>query len=117
MVISSSANPLTSFSALDSPELLPSLIVLSGSVNVSIGSSEMVIERTSALAFLGEVAAVGDTEDTEEAVSSLSALILNRNLDGSLGADDLRLKKDLPAAVGEIIGVDEEVPLRPAVCS
>lgn len=77
----------------------------------------MAIERTSALASLGEVAAVGETEDAEEAVSSLSALMLNRNLDGSLGADDLRLKKDLPVAVGEIVGVDEEVPLRPAVCS
>lgn len=118
MEISSSPNPLTSFSALDSPELLPSLIVLLGSVKVSAGSSEMAIESTSALAFLGEVAAVGDTEDAEEAVSSLSALILKRNFEGSLGADDLRPKKDLPAVVGEIVGCDEEdAPLRPAVCN
>ena len=116
MGISSSTNPLTSFSALNSPELLPSLIVLSGSVKVSAWSSEMAIERTSALASLGEVVAVGDTEDAEEAVSSLSALILNRNFEGSLGADDLRLKKDLPV-VGEVIGADEEAPLRPVVCN
>ena len=118
MEISSSANPLTSLSALSSPELFPSLIILSGSVKVSAGSSEMTIERTSALASLGEIAAVGDTEDAEEAVSSLSALMLNRNFEGSLGADDLRLKNDLPAAVGEIVGADdEEAPLRPAVCN
>lgn len=116
MGISSSTNPLTSFSALNSPELFPSLNVLLGIVNVSVGSSDMVIERTSAFASLGEVAAVGDT-DAEEAVSSLSALILNRSLEGSLGADDLRPKKDLPPAVGEIIGADDEAPLRPAVCS
>jgi len=114
--ISSSTNPLTSFSALNSPEVLPSLIVLSGSTNASTGSSEMEIERTSAFAFLGEIAAVGDTEDAEEAVSSLSALILNRSFEGSLGADDFRLKKDLPA-VGEIAGAAEEAPLRPAVCN
>jgi len=118
MEVSSSANPLTSLSALNSPELLPSLIVLSGSVNVSEGSSETVIERTSALASLGEIAVVGDTEDAEEAVSSLSALMLNRNFEGSLGADDLRLKKDLPVAVGEIVGADDgEAPLRPVVCN
>ena len=118
MEVSSSANPLTSFSALNSPELLPSLTVLSGSVNVSAGSSETVIERTSTLASLGEIAAVGDTEDAEEAVSSLSALMLNRNFEGSLGADDLRLKKDLPVAVGEIVGADDgEAPLRPEVCN
>ena len=118
MEISSSANPLTSLSALNSPKPLPSLIVLSGSVNVSAGSSEMAIERTSALASLGEIAVVGDIEGAEEAVSSLSALMLNRNFEGSLGADDLRLKKDLPAAVGEIVGADdEEAPLRPAVCN
>lgn len=115
--ISSSTVPLTSFSALNSPELLTSLIVLSGSMKISIGSSEMAIERTSALAFLGEVAVVGETEDAEEAVSSLSALMLNRSFEGSLGADDLRLKKDLPAAVGEIVGVDEGVPFRPTVCN
>jgi len=118
MRISSSANPLTSFSAFNSPELLPSLIVLLGTAKVSAGSSETAIERTSALAFLGEVAAVGDTEDAEEAVSSLSALILNRNFEGSLGAEDLRPKKDLPPVVGEIIGADDdEVPLRPEVCN
>jgi len=76
----------------------------------------MAIERTSVLASLGEVTAVGDTEDAEEAVSSLSALILNRNFEGSLGADDLRPKNDLPPVVGESVGADEEVPLRPAVC-
>lgn len=116
--ISSSVDPLTSLSALNSPEPLPSLIVLPGSVNVSVGSSEMAIERTSALASLGEIAVVGDTEDMEEAASSLSALMLNRNFEGSLGADDLRLKKALPVAVGEIVGADdEEVPFRPAVCN
>lgn len=116
--ISSAANPLTSFSALNSPELLPSLIVLLGSEKVSVGSSGMVIERTMAFASLGEVTAVGDTEDAEDAVSSLSALILNRNFDGSLGAEDLRPKKDLPPVVGEITGVDgDEVPLRPEVCN
>lgn len=116
--ISSSVDPLTSLSALNSPEPLPSLIVLPGSVNVSVGSSEMAIERTSALASLGEIAVVGDTENMEEAASSLSALMLNRNFEGSLGADDLRLKKDLPVAVGEIVGADdEEVPFRPAVCN
>jgi hypothetical protein len=116
--ISSSANPLTSFSALNSPELLPSLIVLLGKRERLGREFRNGIERTSALASLGEVAAVGDTEDAEEAVSSLSALMLNRNFEGSLGADDLRLKKDLPAAVGEIIGADEEeAPLRPAVCN
>ena len=56
-------------------------------------------------------------EGAEEIVSSLSALILNRNFEGSLGADDLRPKKDLPAVVGEIVGPDEDVPLRPMVCS
>lgn len=118
MGISSSANPLTSFSAFNSPELLPSLIVLLGNTKISAGSSEMAIERTSALAFLGEAAAVGDTEDAEEAVSSLSALMLNRNFEGSLGADDLRPKKDLPPVVGEIIGEDDdEAPLRPEVCN
>ena len=116
--ISSSVDPLTSLSALNSPEPLPSLIVLPGSVNVSVGSSEMAIERTSALASLGEIAVVGDTEDMEEAASSLSALMLNRNFEGSLGADDLRLKKALPVAVGEIVGADDEgVPFRPAVCN
>ena len=116
MGISSLANPLTSFSALSSPELLPSLIVLLGRVNISSGRSEIAIEKTSALASFGEVAAVGDTEDAEEVVSSLSALMLNRNFEGSLGADDLRPKKDLPAVVGETAG-DEEEPLRPAVCN
>lgn len=117
MGISSSANPLTSFSALNSPELFPSLKVLLDSVKVSVGSSEVVIERTSALASLGDVAAVGDTEDAEEAVSSLSALMLNRSFEGSLGADDLTPKKDLPLVVGEIVGPGDEAPLRPAVCS
>ena len=116
--MSSSANPLTSLSALNSPGFLPSLIVLLGSVKVSVGSSRMEIERTMALASLGEVTAVGDTEDAEEAVSSLSALILNRNFEGSLGADDLRPKKDLPPVVGEIVGEDDgEAPLRPVVCN
>lgn len=69
------------------------------------------------MASFGEVAAVGDTEEAEEVVSSLSALILNRNFEGSLGADDLRPKKDLPAVVGEIAGAgDEATPLRLAVC-
>jgi len=116
--MSSSANPLTSLSALNSPGFLPPLIVLLGSVKVSVGSSRMAIERTIALASLGEVTAVGDTEDAEEAVSSLSALILNRNFEGSLGADDLRPKKGLPPVVGEIVGEDDgEVPLRPVVCN
>ena len=114
---SSSANPLTSFSALNSQELFPSLKVLLGSIKVSVGSSETVIERTSALASLGEVAAVGDTEEAEEAVSSLSGLILNRSFEGSLGAEDLRPKKDLPLVVGETVGPDDEAPLRPAVCN
>ena len=117
MGISSSANPLTSFSALNSPELLPSLTVLLGRVNVSSGRSESAIERTSALASFGEVGAVGETEDAEEVVSSLSALILNRNFEGSLGAEDLRPKKGLPVVVGEIAGVgDKLAPLRPEVC-
>ena len=116
--MSSSANPLTSRSALNSPGFLPSLIALFGSVNVSVGSSRMEIERTIALASLGNVTAVGDTEDAEEAVSSLSALILNRNFEGSLGADDLRPKNGLPLVVGEIVGEDDgDVPLRPVVCS
>jgi len=114
---SSSTNPLTSLSALDSPGFLPSLTALLGSVKVSVGSSGMAIERTIALASLGEVIAVGDTEDAEEAVSSLSALILNRNFEGSLGADDLRPKKGLPLVVGEVVGDDGEVPLRPVVCN
>ena len=102
----------------NSPGFLPSLIALLGSAKVSVGSSGTAIERTIALASLGEVTAVGDTEDAEEAVSSLSALMLNRNFEGSLGADDLRLKKALPVAVGEIVGADdEEVPFRPAVCN
>jgi hypothetical protein len=117
MGISLSANPLASFSALSSPELFPSLIILFGRVNVSSGRSEVEIERTSALASLGEAAAVGDTEDADEFVSSLSALILNRNFEGSLGADDLRPKKDLPAVVGEIVDGDEVPQLRPAVCN
>lgn len=117
MGISSSVNPLTSFSALSSPELLPSLIVLQGRVNVSAGRSETAIERTKALASLGNEAAVGDTGDMEEAVSSLSALILNRNFEGSLGAEDLRPKKDLPVVVGETVGADEADPFRPAVCN
>ena len=115
--ISSSANPRTSFSALSSPELLPSLIVLLGSVNVSEGSSETMIESASALASLGEVGAVGDTEDAEDAASSLSALMLNRNFEGSLGADDLRPKNVLPLVVGETIGAEEEAPFKPVVCS
>jgi hypothetical protein len=115
--ISSSANPLTSFSALSSPELLPSLIVLLGNVNVSEGSSETMIESASALASLGEVGAVGDTEDAEEAASSLSALMLNRNLEGSLGADDLRPKNVLPPMVGETVGAEEEAPFKPVVCN
>lgn len=114
--ISSSVTPLASFSALSSPELLPSLIVLLGRVNASAGRSDVEMERTSALASFGEVGAVGDTEDAEEAVSSLSALILNRNFEGSLGADDLRPKKDLPEVVGETVGA-EEAPLRPLVCN
>lgn len=117
MGISSSVNPLTSFSAIRSPELLPSLSVLQGRVNVSAGRSETAIERTSALASFGEVMAVGDIEDAEDAVSSLSALMLNRNFEGSLGAEDLSPKKDLPVVVGEIVGAGEEVPFRPAVCS
>lgn len=117
MGISSSVNPRTSFSALSSPELLPSLIVLQGRVNVSAGRSETAIERTKALASLGNEAAVGDTGDMEEAVSSLSALILNRNFEGSLGAEDLRPKKDLPVVVGETVGADEADPFRPAVCN
>lgn len=117
IVGSSSRNPLTSFSAFNSPELLPSLIVLLGRTNASGGRSEIAIERTSALASLGGTVAVGDTEEAEEFVSSLSALILNRNFDGSLGADDLRPKKDLPEVVGETVGVDGEAPLRPAVCN
>ena len=117
MGISSSANPLTSFSALSSPELLPSLIVLLGSVNVSSGRSKIAMDRTSVFASFGEVTAVGDTEEAEEVVSSLSALILNLNFEGSLGADDLRPKKDLPEVVGEIVGAGDDVtPLRPAVC-
>lgn len=118
MRISSSSltNPLTSFSALSSPELLPSLIVLLGRVNASSGRSNIEIERTSVLASFGEVTAVGDTEDAEEVASSLSALILNRNFEGSLGADDLSPKKDLAAVVGEIAGAAEVTPLRPAVC-
>jgi len=116
--ISSSANPLTSLSALNSPGFLPSLTALFGSVKDSVGSSRMAIERTIALASLGEVTVVGDTEDAEEAVSSLSALILNRNFEGSLGAEDLRPKKDLPLVVGEIVGEDDgEAPLRPVVCN
>jgi hypothetical protein len=86
--MSSSANPHTSFSTLSSPELLTSLIVLLGSVNISAGSSETRINSTSALASLGEVGAVGDTEDMEEVASSLSALMLNCDFEGSLGADD-----------------------------
>jgi hypothetical protein len=113
----SSINPLTSFSALSSPELLPSLIILLGRVNVWSGRSEIAIERTSTLASFGEVAAVGDTDDAEEVVSSLSALILNRSFEGSLGADDLRPKNDLPAVVGEVVDVGDEVtPLGLAVC-
>jgi len=115
--ISSSANPLTSLSALDSLGFLPSLTTLLGSVKVSVWRSWTAIERTVALASLGEVTAVGDTEDAEEAVSSLSALILNRSFEGSLGAEDLRPKKDLPPVVGEIVGEDDEVPLRPTVCN
>ena len=116
--ISSSADPLTSLSALNSPGFLPSLIALLGSAKVSVGSSGTAIERTIALASLGEVTAVGDTEDAEEAVSSLSALMLNRSFEGSLGAEDLRPKKDLPLVVGEIVGDDDgEVPLRPVVCN
>ena len=114
----SSADTLASLSALSSPGFLPSLIALLGSVKLSVGSSRTEIERTIALASLGEVAAVGDTEDAEEAVSSLSALILNRSFEGSLGADDLRPKKDLPPVVGEIVGEDDgEAPLRPLVCN
>ena len=75
------------------------------------------MDRTSVLASFGEVTAVGDTEEAEEVVSSLSALILNLNFEGSLGADDLRPKKDLPEVVGEIVGAGDDVtPLRPAVC-
>ena len=110
--ISSSANPLTSFSALSSPELLLSLIVLLGSVNVSAGISETTIESAWTLVSLGEVGAVGDTEDTEVAASSLSALMLNRNFERSLGADDLRPKNILPPVVGEIVGA-EEAPFKP----
>ena len=53
MEMSLLANPLTSFSALNSPVLLPSLIILLGRTKISVGRSEVAIERTSASASFG----------------------------------------------------------------
>jgi len=64
---------INSISTLNSPMLIPSLVVLLGSSNVkvSVESLTTAIERAEALAPLGETAAEGDTEVAEEAAHPL----------------------------------------------
>ena len=76
----------------------------------------MWIKSASTLASLGEVGAVGETEDAEEEALSPSVMMPNYDFEGSLGADNLRPKNILPLVVGEIIGTEEEAPFKPAVC-
>ena len=56
-------------------------------------------------------------EDAEEAVPSLSGLVLNRDFESFMSTDNSR-PKNLPLVVGEIVGADsDEASLRPVVCN
>ena len=115
--ISSSPNPLTSFSTLSSPELLPSLVVLLGSVNVSEGSSEITFESASALASLGEVGSGRGHRGRGGSGLIPISLDTEPQFRGSLGSRRLvRPKNDIPLVVGGVVSA-EGAPFKPAVCN